>query len=127
MTMTIRESFDKSTLAFNTHDIDAMSDLIADDAEFRAPGGMSGAGKPACAAFFEGWLSAFPDANVAVRDLYICDDVGVEEGTFTGTHAGVLHTPAGDIEPTGNRVMIDYMQAIRFRDGQQTSFDLMYD
>jgi predicted ester cyclase len=100
---------------------------MADEAVFRAPGGMSGTGKRACAEFFDGWISAFPDAHVAVRDLYVCGDVGLEEGTFEGTHDGVLHTPAGDIQPTGNRVMVDYMQAIQFRDGKQASFDLIYD
>jgi len=127
MTMTIRETFDKSTTAFNAHDIDGFADLMADDAVFSAPGGMSGAGKRACAEFFSGWLSAFPDAHVAVRDVYVCDDVAVERGTFAGTHEGVLHTPAGDIQPTGSRVMIDYLQAIRVRDGKQVAFDLIYD
>jgi ketosteroid isomerase-like protein len=100
---------------------------MADDAAFTAPGGMRGSGKQACAEFISGWLSAFPDAHVAVRNVYVCDDVAVEEGTFTGTHDGVLHSPAGDIQPTGSRVAIDYMQAIRVRDGKQAAFDLIYD
>jgi ketosteroid isomerase-like protein len=127
MTMTIRETFYKGTELFNAHDVDGFADLIADDAVFRAPGGMRGAGKQACADFFGGWLRAFPDAHTTVRDLYICDDVTVEEGTFTGTHDGVLHIPAGDIQPTGRRVAIDYVQAIRFRDGKQAAFHLIYD
>src|SRR5215467_16378148 len=82
VTMTIREIFDKSTTAFNAHDMAGFADLIADDAVVRAPGGLSGTGKQACLQFFEGWLTAFPDARVAVRDLYICGDVAVEDGTF---------------------------------------------
>jgi ketosteroid isomerase-like protein len=124
---TIRETFDKSTTAFNAHDIEGFADLIADDAEFRASGGMSGTGKQACAEFYSTWLSAFPDAHVNVRQLYLCGDVAIEEGTFAGTHEGVLPTPAGDIQPTGGRVTIDYMQSIRFRDGKQAAFDLIYD
>lgn len=127
MTTTIRETFDKSTTAFNAHDIDGFADLVADDAVFRAPGGMSGRGKEACTEFFSAWLSAFPDAHITVHDLHVCDDVVVEEGTFAGTHEGVLHTPAGDVQPTGSRVTIDYMQAIRHRDGKQAVFDLIYD
>jgi ketosteroid isomerase-like protein len=125
--MTIRETFDKSTTAFNSHDIDGFANLIAEDATYRAPGGMAGEGKQACAEFFGAWLSAFPDAHVTVRDIYICDDVAVEEGTFAGTHEGVLHTPAGDIQPTGSRVMLDYVQAIRFSEGKQAAFELFYD
>jgi ketosteroid isomerase-like protein len=127
MGMTTRETFDKSTTAFNAHDINGFADLLAEDAEFRAPGGMAGAGKQACTEFFAGWLSAFPDARVAIRDVYICDEVAIEEGTFTGTHEGTLYTSAGDVPPTGNRVAVDYVQTIRFRDGKQVAFDLMYD
>jgi hypothetical protein len=127
MTTTIRETFEKSTAAFNAHDIDRFGELIADDAVVRAPGGMGGSGKQACTEFFTAWLSAFPDAQVTVRDLYVCDDVAVEAGTFAGTHEGVLHTPAGDIQPTGSRVTLDYMQAIRHRSGKQAAFDLVYD
>jgi len=124
---TIRETFEKSTAAFNAHDIDGFADLIADDAVVHAPGGMGGSGKAACTEFYGAWLGAFPDAHVSVHDVYVCDDVVVEEGTFAGTHLGVLHAPAGDIQPTGSRVTIDYMQAIRHRDGKQVAFDLMYD
>jgi len=127
MTMPIRETFDKSTTAFNAHDMDGFADLIADDAVFRAPGGMAGAEKQACTEFFSGWLRAFPDAHVALRDVYVCGDVVVEAGTFAGTHEGVLQTPSGDIQSTGRRVMIDYTQAIRFRDGKEAAFDLLYD
>jgi hypothetical protein len=127
MATTIRETFDKSTTAFNAHDIDSFADLVADDAVFHAPGGISGEGKQACTEFFAGWLSAFPDARTAIRDVYICDDVAIEEGTFAGTHEGTLHTPDGDVPGTGLRVAVDYVQAIRFRDGKQVAFDLMYD
>ena len=127
MGTTVRETFDKSTTAFNAHDIDGFADLLADDAVFSAPGGMNGVGKQACTEFFAGWLSAFPDARVAIRDVYICDDVAVEEGTFSGTHEGALRTPAGDVPPTGNEVAVEYVQTIRFRDGKQIAFDLMYD
>ncbi len=127
MPMTVRETFDRSTSAFNAHDIDGFTDLIADDAVYQAPGRMSGTGKQACAQFFEGWLAAFPDARVSVRDLYIGDDVAVEGGTFTGTHHGILPSPNGDVPPTGNEVSVDYVQTIRFRDGKQAAFNLMYD
>jgi ketosteroid isomerase-like protein len=127
MTMTIRETFDKSTTAFNAHDMNGLADLIAHDAVFRAPGGMSGAGKQACAEFFERWLTAFPDARANVHDVYVCGDVAVEEGTFTGTHNGILPSSAVDVPPTGSKVSVDYVQTIRFRDGKQAAFDLMYD
>jgi ketosteroid isomerase-like protein len=54
-------------------------------------------------------------------------DVAVEEGTFTGVHDGLLHSPAGDFQPTGRPVSLDYIQVLRFRDGKHVSFNLMFD
>jgi len=62
-----------------------------------------------------------------VHGLHIVDDVGVEEGTFTGTHNGVLHGPTGDVPPTGRPVRIAYIRVLRFRNGKHASFNLMFD
>ena len=101
--------------------------VLADNVVFQAPGGMRGQGKPACVEFYGGWLSAFPDGHVEVHDIHFVDDVAVEEGTFSGTHNGVLHTPTGDIPATGRSVSLDYIQVLRFCDGKHVSFKLMFD
>jgi predicted ester cyclase len=126
MAMTVREAFEKGTDTFNAHDIDGFSSVLADDVTYRAPG-ISGQGKVACTEFFAGWFGAFPDAHVEVHALHVTGDVAVEEGTFTGTHNGVLRSPAGDIPPTGRPVTIYYLQVLRFRDGKHVSFNLMFD
>jgi ketosteroid isomerase-like protein len=127
VTTTTREAFERGTDTFNAHDIDGFAAVLADDVVFQAPGGMRGQGKPACVEFYGGWLSAFPDGHVEVHEVHFIDDVAVEEGTFSGTHNGVLHNPAGDIPPTGRSVSLDYIQVLRFRDGQHVSFNLMFD
>ena len=127
MAMTVREAFEKGTDTFNAHDIGGFTSVLAGDAVFRAPGGMTGQGKVACAQFYAGWFSAFPDAHVQVHDVHVAGNVAVEEGTFTGTHHGVLHTPTGDIPPTGRPVALDYIQVLRFQDGKHASFNLMFD
>ena len=127
MTMTVREAFEKGTEAFNAHDIGEFSAVLTDDVVFHVPGGMSGAGKQACAEYHEGWLNAFPDAHVVIHALHISGDVAVEEGTFTGTHQGVLRTPAGDVPPTGRHVTANYIQVVRFRDGMIAALNLMFD
>jgi len=127
MTVTVRDAFERGTETFNAHDLDGFRDVLADDVVFEAPGGARGKGKEACTAFFGSWFGAFPDAHVDVHALHVAGDVAVEEGTFTGTHDGVLHTPAGDIPPTGRPVSIDYIQVLRFRDGKHASFSLMFD
>ena len=40
---------------------------------------------------------------------------------------GALHSPAGDIAPTGRAVAVDYIHVLRFRDGKHISFNLMFD
>ena len=127
MAMTIREAFQKGTDTFNAHDIDGFTSVLADDVVYQAPGGTSGQGKAACAQFFAGWWDAFPDAHVDVHAVHIAGDIAVEEGTFTGTHHGTLHSPAGDIAPTGRQVAVDYIHVLRYRDGKHVLFNLLYD
>ena len=127
MAMTVRMAFEKGTDTFNAHDIDGFTSVLADDVTYSAPGGMSGQGKAACAQFFAAWWDAFPDAHVDVHAVHIVGDIAVEEGTFTGTHQGTLHSPAGDIAPTGRPVTVDYTHVLRYRDGKHTSFNLIFD
>ena len=125
--MTTREAFEKGTAAFNAHDMAGFAAVLADDVGFTAPGGIGGKGREACAAFFGGWIEAFPDARVDVTGLLVDGDVVFEQGTFSGTHEGVLHTPDGDVPPTGRPVRVAYAQVLRFRDGAHVSFELMFD
>ena len=125
--MTTREAFERGTDTFNAHDINAFTDVLADDVVFTAPGGMRGEGKAACVAFYGSWFDAFPDAHVEVHGVHIIDQLVVEEGTFTGSHNGVLHGPMSDVPPTGRSVRLDYIQVLHFRNGKHVSFNLMFD
>lgn len=127
MTMTTREAFERGTDTFNAHDLDGFAAVLADDVVFKAPGGMRGEGKSACVEFYGHWMSAFPDAHVAVHRVHVLGDIAVEEGTFSGTHNGVLRTPDGEIPPTSRSVSLDYIQILHFRDGKHVSFYLMFD
>jgi steroid delta-isomerase-like uncharacterized protein len=127
MAMTAREAFERGTNTFNAHDMKGFVEVLADDVAFAAPGGIRGQGKTGCAEFFGAWFGAFPDAHVEVQRCHFIDDVAVEEGTFSGTHNGVLHSPIGDIPPTGRSVEVQYVQVLRFRDGKHVSFNLMFD
>ena len=127
MAITPREAFEQGTKTFNAHDLKGFAEVLAEDVVFEAPGGVRGSGKSACVEFFGSWFGAFPDAHVDVQNVHIMDDVAVEEGTFTGTHNGVLHGPAGDVPPTGRPLSIRYIQVLRFREGRHVSFNLMFD
>ena len=127
MTMTVRQAFERGTETFNAHDIDGFAETLDDDVVFKAPGGVEGKGKAACAGFFDGWFAAFPDAHVDVHSLHLIDDIAVEEGLFTGTHTGILRTQTGDVPPTGRPVSIPYVHVLRYRNGKHVSFNLMFD
>jgi ketosteroid isomerase-like protein len=127
MSITARQAFERGTDTFNAHDLDGFTQVLADDVVFQAPGAMRGQGKAACAEFFGSWFSAFSDAHVDVHAVHFIDDIAVEEGTFTGTHDGVLPGPTGDMLPTGRSVEVAYIQVLRFRDGKHVSFNLMFD
>jgi ketosteroid isomerase-like protein len=114
-----RVVFDSGTGAFNAHDLDAFSGLLAEDVVFCVPGGIVGVGRAACVESYRRWFREFPDARVAVHSTHVVDDVAVEEGTFTGTHGGVART--------GRSVALDYVRVLRFRDGKHVSVKLFFD
>ena len=125
--MTTHEAFERGTDTFNAHDLDGFAEVLADDVVFAAPGGIHGEGKAACVEFFGSWYSAFSDAHVDVHTAHFIDDIVIEEGTFCGTHTGVLHTPSGDVPPTGRAVSVPYLHTLRYRDGLHVSFNLLFD
>ena len=126
-TMSTVEAFTRGTDTFNAHDIDGFAAVLADDVVFSAPGGMRGEGKTACVEFYGSWFSAFSDAHLELHDVRFVGETAVEEGTFVGTHDGVLRLPTGDVPATGRAVSVDYIHVLRFRDGKHLSFDLMFD
>ena len=126
MTMTTRESFERGTDTFNAHDMDGFAEVVAEDVVAVAPG-VRCDGKPAVVEFYGGWLQAFPDAHIEVHHVHFVDDIAVEEGTFSGTHDGVLHTPDGDVPPTARAVSVPYIHVLRYRDGLHVSFNLAFD
>ena len=127
MAMSTLEVFERGTNAFNAHDLAAFAETIAEDVVFKAPGGIRGIGKAACLEAYGTWLEAFSDGRIEVVALHILDDVVVEEGTFTGTHDGVLRLPTGEIPPTGTAVRAEYIHVLRIRDGKHVSFNLLFD
>src|SRR5258708_11223139 len=126
MAMTAREAFERGTETFNAHGDDGCEDVLADDVAFKVSGGVHGQGNAACVEFFASWFDAFPDAHVDVHRLHMIDDVAVEEGTFTGTHKGVLHGPMGDVPPTGRPVSIAYIHVLRYRAGNHAPFNFTF-
>lgn len=71
--------------------------------------------------FMGGFSTAFPDLAITVSNQ-VADDTSVTtEFTARGTHNGVLHTPAGDVPPTGRTVDFTVCEVWTIRHGRIAS------
>ncbi|HEY3943592.1 MAG TPA: nuclear transport factor 2 family protein [Solirubrobacteraceae bacterium] len=91
----------KHIAAFN--DRDSNAEPWAADAELVAPGGQAG-GREDIISFLGVFQEAFPDIRLEIKQLLTDGRAAAAEGTIAGTHDGVLHTPNGDVAPTGRAV-----------------------
>ena len=85
------------------NDRDSASDPWAADAEMVAPGGGA-SGRDEVIGFIGVFQEAFPDLRREVEQVLCDGPSAAAEGAITGTHDGVLHTPDGDVGPTGRAV-----------------------
>jgi predicted ester cyclase len=99
--------------AVNAHDNDA--EPWAADAELVAPGGQAN-GRDAVLGFLGVFHEAFPDIRLEIKQLVTDGSAAAAEGKLKGTHTGVLHTPNGDVPPTGQAVELRWA-AIYATDG----------
>ena len=91
----------KHIAAINDSKSDA--DPWAADAELVAPGGQA-TGRDEVIGFLGVFQEAFPDLRLEITQLLTDGPAAAAEGTIAGTHDGVLHTPNGDVAPTGRAV-----------------------
>jgi predicted ester cyclase len=103
----------KHITAVNDRDSDA--EPWAADAELVAPGGQAN-GRDAVLDFLGVFYEAFPDLRLEIEQLLSDGPVAAAEGTIAGTHDGVLHTPNGDVAPTGRAVELRWA-AVYVTDG----------
>jgi len=99
--------------AFNAHDLNA--EPWAADAELVAPGGHAN-GRDEVIDFLSVFHEAFPDLRLEIKRLLTDGSSAAAEGTIVGTHNGVLHTPNGDVAPTGRAVELRWA-AVYVTDG----------
>jgi predicted ester cyclase len=110
--------------AFNARDADA--EPWSEDGDFVAPN-ASLHGREQVVGFFGVFWEAFPDGRLATLRLIAEGCVVVAEGRFTGTHTGVLRTPAGDVAATGRHVDLRWMSSYEVRGDELTSEHLYFD
>jgi len=99
----------KHIAAVNDRDSDA--EPWAADAELVAPGGQA-SGRDNVIGFIAVFQEAFPDLRLEIKQLLTDGPAAAAEGTLAGTHDGVLHTPDGDVAPTGRAVELRWALSI---------------
>jgi steroid delta-isomerase-like uncharacterized protein len=112
--------------AFNARDMDKTIGLYSADVEMTVPG-ASLRGRDQVATYFYAFWEAFPDLRLTVtREVEEGSGVFVE-ATATGTHTGTLHTPGGDVPPTGVRVDLPFSELFDVKEGQIDVNHLYFD
>lgn len=99
------ELAERDIRAFNEQDLAAKVAISSPELEFVVPGatlhGLDEAG-----AFAGAMWEAFPDGRITTAGQASTGSWAAVEGTFTGTHAGTLRSPAGEIPASGRRVQL---------------------
>ena len=87
--------------------------------------------RPTAATTFFGFLGvfheAFPGLRLEVKQLVADRSAAAAEGTIVGTHTGVLHTPNGDVPPTGRSVELPWAAVYLIEDDTLKSEHLFFD
>jgi ketosteroid isomerase-like protein len=122
-----RETMDRITSAVVTGDREALGRLYATDAFAETPDAGRLQGVEAIAEYLMTFKRAFPDASWEGASTLESGDTAVDEGYFTGTHTGVLHTPGGDVQPTGRSCRVRECDLITVRDGVAVSHRFYFD
>lgn len=93
--------------AWNSHDPDKFISYCADDIvwhDVSNPQPLKG--KEGARQYFQGWLTAFPDLNIRVKNRLATEDQVADEIEFSGTDKGPIQGPPGSpsIPATGKKV-----------------------
>ncbi len=113
--------------AFNAHDLESVARDSAPDILLTAPGGIKVQGTQAVKEYNQNWIKAFPDARIENKKLIVQGNTVVVEGVFSGTHAGPLKTPMGEVAATGRKLKGEFIQVFEIDRGLVKRNYLMYD
>ena len=117
----------KSVDAWNAHDKARWTRDVADDCEFKTPGGISGTGRELRDVLFSMWTDAFPNNRIVPATIGEDGEYGILEAVFEGTHTGTLNAPSGPIPATGRKVSVPFVTTSRIKDGRYKTFHLYFD
>ncbi len=99
----IRRLWIKHSLAEDRRNLDGLIETLAEDCVYEVvPTGQRWEGHAGARAFYQEFLTAFPDVHFELRDIVIGPQGVIEVAEMTGTHAG----PWGGRAATGRPVRL---------------------
>jgi steroid delta-isomerase-like uncharacterized protein len=113
--------------AFNAHDETRIRSVTRDDAVFEAPGEVKLTTGDAMTEYAMGWIHAFSDARIDVRNTIVGDGWAVQEFTFEGTHEDTLRGPGGEIPATHRHLSGRGVQIMKVDGGKIADVRLYFD
>lgn len=113
--------------AIDSHDLDVVPDLYANDAEIEDPGGARFTGGQQLKPHLRQLIGAFPDIRHQVIHTIETDTAAAVQGRITGTHLGPITLPGQTISPTGRRIDLRFAFVVRAEGGRITLDDLYFD
>jgi len=113
--------------AFNRRDFEKIRSLFHPQYSYTGGDGQEMTGGPDVGiGVTQMYASAFPDARLEVKRVYVQGDTAIGEMAYSGTHKGELM----GIAPTGKRVQGPICNVIEVRDGkiyrEREYFDMMH-
>ncbi len=111
---------------FEARDWDATVALVDPDCEWTTPDATL-RGAQQVEGLIRAYATAFPDLHHEFRSFVESGDVAAMEIVLTGTHRGVLATPAGEVPPTGRPIRFRFCDVITVSDGLMVSVRSYYD
>jgi len=114
--------------AFNKGDLASAASLVTQDFELvDVPAGYTFHGSDGLLQWFQGFLTAGPDAKTEIFNTIVEDDWVATEHIGRFTHTGPLVTPGGEIAPTGRRVELQIAEIYQMKNGKIRLLGAYYD
>jgi steroid delta-isomerase-like uncharacterized protein len=113
--------------AFNAHDEARIRSVTSENAAFEAPGDVKLTGADAMTEYAMGWLRAFPDGRIELKNTVVAEGWAVQEFTFEGTHEETLVGPAGEIPATHRHLSGRAVQIMKVDGGKIADARLYFD
>lgn len=113
---------------FNERKLDeAVKHVASDCVWISTPTGETFRGPSGFKEFAQGWITAFSNARVDIKQQIANDDWVVTEFMGRGTHDGPMKSPQGTVQATRMKLDLPFCEVLRLKDGKVVEGRLYFD